>query len=105
MKTQINHYLIILKDIEYNNLTQVYNLFGLGNYVILSTSLSAFRHTESLLVNSYRNASDIRDIIVSICEVGTKVFITSLYGDQAWHMHNSDFDDRIYDFLNLNDII
>ena len=105
MKTQINHYLLILKDIEYNNLTQVYNLFGSGNYVILSTSLSAFRYTESLLVNSYRNASDIRDIIISICEIGTKVFITSLCGSQAWDMHNSDFDDRIYKFLMSNDII
>ena len=105
MNTQINHYLIILKDIEYNNLTQVYNLFGTGNYICISSSLSAFRYTESLLVNSYRDASDIRDIIVSMCEVGTKVFITSLYGNQAWHMNNSDFDDRIYKFLTSNDII
>lgn len=105
MKTQINHYLLILKDVDYKNLTQIYNLFGLGNYVILSTSLSCLKYTECLLVNSYREAFDIRDIIISICEIGTKVFITSLGTYQAWDMHNSDFDDRIYNFLNLNNVI
>ena len=103
---KINKLLVILKDIDFKNLEQVHRIIGSGNYFVMDNYLvsSIKGYTECLLVNTYREPKDLRDIIEAICESGTEIFITFLGEYQAWSVRSTDFSDRMYDFINKNEI-